>query len=60
MSIVSLVIAPHIAVTDGTVRRGVAPVEPKPIERMIEPKVKYVDLAPAAAKAAFIVWQHAR
>jgi K(+)-stimulated pyrophosphate-energized sodium pump len=60
MSIVSLVIAPHIAVTDTTVREGVAPVLPKPIERVMEPKVRYADLAPSAAKAAYVLWQHTR
>jgi K(+)-stimulated pyrophosphate-energized sodium pump len=58
MSIVSLVIAPHIAVTDGVVRRGVAPVEPKPIEQVIQPKVRYAELAPTAAKAVFTLWRH--
>ena len=60
MSIVSLVIAPHIAVIDGVVREGVAPMNSGSIERVVRPKVRYADLAPTTAKAAFILWQHAR
>ncbi|MCR5887047.1 sodium-translocating pyrophosphatase [Hymenobacter sp. J193] len=51
MSIVSLVIAPHIAAPNATPLRGVA--MPQPIEKTVEslrPKVRYADLAPDAAR----------
>ncbi|WP_232066277.1 MULTISPECIES: sodium-translocating pyrophosphatase [Hymenobacter] len=51
MSIVSLVIAPHIAAPDAPPARGVA--MPQPIEKTVEslrPKVRYADLAPDAAR----------
>ncbi|GAA4373090.1 sodium-translocating pyrophosphatase [Hymenobacter koreensis] len=55
MSIVSLVIAPHIAVDGTAPERGVAPLPLKPaVEQAVvptaQPKVRYADLAPAATR----------
>ncbi|MBC6988312.1 MULTISPECIES: sodium-translocating pyrophosphatase [Hymenobacter] len=51
MSIVSLVIAPHIAAPE----RGMAPVELPKHELDIRPKVRYADVAPQAAEALFML-----
>jgi K(+)-stimulated pyrophosphate-energized sodium pump len=56
MSIVSLVIAPHIAAPE----RGMAP---RPLERpslQLEPKVRYAELAPEATKALFVLLRETR
>ena len=56
MSIVSLVIAPHIAVKDG--ERGMAPVrlENERVETAVQPHVRYAEaFAPAAAKVIYTV-----
>ncbi|WP_303312071.1 sodium-translocating pyrophosphatase [Hymenobacter sp. BT730] len=62
MSIVSLVIAPHIAAPDAAPQRGVA--MPAPAEQTLEslsrPKVQYADIAPAAAKAVFMMLRETR
>ncbi len=57
MSIVSLVIAPHIAVTDDTVPEGVAPVGVKSLERVMEPKAAYADAPVAATKTTYVLPQ---
>ena len=56
MSIVSLVIAPHIAVKDG--ERGMAPVqlEKERVETAVQPHVRYAEaFTPAAAKVIYTV-----
>jgi K(+)-stimulated pyrophosphate-energized sodium pump len=54
MSIVSLVIAPHIAREGSGIDRGVAPLPQRPaVEQLrptVEPKVRYAELAPAASR----------
>ncbi|KAA9332287.1 sodium-translocating pyrophosphatase [Hymenobacter busanensis] len=55
MSIVSLVIAPHIARDGAVVERGVAPLPLKPATEQVSaptmrPKVRYAELAPAASR----------
>jgi K(+)-stimulated pyrophosphate-energized sodium pump len=62
MSIVSLVIAPHIAAPDVAPQRGVAMPVPaeKALESLSKPKVQYADIAPAAAKAVFMMLRETR
>ncbi|RAK65794.1 sodium-translocating pyrophosphatase [Hymenobacter edaphi] len=64
MSIVSLVIAPHIAREGAVIDRGVAPVPQRPaIERVVpkvEPKVRYAELGTEAARIVLTtLLQHA-
>ncbi|MBC6697810.1 sodium-translocating pyrophosphatase [Hymenobacter sp. BT190] len=52
MSIVSLVIAPHIAAPD----QGVAPVRPLPRpELVVQPKVRFADVTDRTAEAVFVL-----
>ncbi|WP_044512331.1 sodium-translocating pyrophosphatase [Hymenobacter sp. DG25B] len=62
MSIVSLVIAPHIAAPDAVPQRGVAMPAPseQTLESLSKPKVQYADIAPAAAKAVFMMLRESR